>query len=200
MYDERAIPYYGGGWDLAQAQRPLTITHNGHTFGFVGCNPVGPSSDWATDERPGSSPCPGYDYADMIARIQELRQQGVIPIVTLQYWEFDQWEPTPQQRFDFRDLSEAGAVIVSGSQAHHVQGFDFRDGAFIHYGLGNLFFDQTQIPEYRQQFVDRHVFYDGRHLSTEILTAMRDDYAQPRPMTPEERAALLRTAFETSGW
>jgi len=157
MYDERSIPYFGGGWNLAQAQRPLIVTHGVHTFGFVGCNPVGPDTDWATDDRPGSAPCPGYDYVWLINRIRDLREQGVIPIVTLQYWEFDLFEPTPQQRFDFRALSEAGAVIVSGSQAHHPQAFDFRGSAFIHYGLGNLFFDQTQILEYKQEFVDRHV-------------------------------------------
>jgi poly-gamma-glutamate synthesis protein (capsule biosynthesis protein) len=200
MFEERSIPYFGGGWNLAQAQTPLTLTHGVHTFGFVGCNPVGPDSDWATDDRPGSAPCPGYDYTWLIGKIRGLREQGIIPIVTLQYWEFDRYEPTPQQRVDFRALSEAGAVIVSGSQAHHPQGFDFRDGAFIHYGLGNLFFDQTQILAYRQEFVDRHVFYDGHHISTEVLTAMRDDYARPRPMTPEERETFLEAVFAASGW
>jgi poly-gamma-glutamate synthesis protein (capsule biosynthesis protein) len=54
--------------------------------------------------------------------------------------------------------------------------------------------------ETRQEFVDRHVFYDGRHISTEVLTAILEDYARPRPMTPEERETLLRTAFTASGW
>nr|HID15052.1 hypothetical protein [Anaerolineae bacterium] len=67
-------------------------------------------------------------------------------------------------------------------------------------GLGNLFFDQMQSLETRQEFVDRHVFYDGRHISTELLTAMLEDYARPRPMTDEEREALLRAAFGASGW
>jgi poly-gamma-glutamate synthesis protein (capsule biosynthesis protein) len=200
MLEERSIPYFGGGWHLTQAQSPLVLTHGPHSFGFVGCNPVGPDSDWATGDRPGSAPCPGYDYAWLISRIQGLREQGAIPIVTLQYWEFDRFEPTPQQRADFRALSEAGAVIVSGSQAHHPQAFDFQGSAFIHYGLGNTFFDQTQMLEYRESFVDLHVFHDGRHVSTELLTAMRDDYAKPRPMTPEEREAFLRAAFAASGW
>ena len=197
MYDERSIPYFGGGWNLAQAQRPLTLTHGVHTFGFVGCNPAGPPSDWATDDRPGAAPC---DYDLLYAQIRQLREQSIIPIVTLQYWEFSQYEPTPQQRAEFRALAEAGAVIVSGSQAHQPQGFDFHAGAFIHYGLGNLFFDQMWSLETRQEFVDRHVFYDGRHISTEVLTAILEDYARPRPMTPEERETLLRTAFAASGW
>ncbi len=197
MYDEQSIPYFGGGWDLAQAQTPLTLTHGVHTFGFVGCNPAGPAYDWATGDCPGTAPC---DYDLLYAQVRGLREQGIIPIVTLQYWEFYQYEPTPQQRAEFRALAEAGAVVVSGSQAHQPQGFDFHAGAFIHYGLGNLFFDQMWSLETRQEFVDRHVFYDGRHISTEVLTAILEDYARPRPMTPEERETLLRAAFAASGW
>jgi len=197
IYDTHNIPYFGGGWNLAQAQTPLTLTHGVHTFGFVGCNPAGPHSDWATEDLPGTAPC---DYDLLYAQISQMREQSIIPIVTLQYWEFYQYEPTPQQRAEFRALAEAGAVIVSGSQAHQPQGFDFHAGAFIHYGLGNLFFDQMWSLETRQEFVDRHVFYDGRHISTEVLTAMLEDYARPRPMTPEEREELLRAAFAASGW
>ncbi len=201
MYDERGIPYYGGGWNLAQAQRPLTVTVNGYTFGFVGCNPAGPPSDHATEDRPGSAPCNFGRLAEQLGPlVHQLREQGIIPIVTLQYLETYSYAPTDQQRVDFRALSEAGAAIVSGSQAHQPQGFDFVNGAFIHYGLGNLFFDQMWSLETRQEFLDRHVFYDGRHISTEVLTAMLEDYARPRPMTVEERLALLSAVFAASGW
>ncbi|RLC78793.1 MAG: hypothetical protein DRJ03_24675 [Chloroflexi bacterium] len=201
MYEERAIPYYGGGWNETQARAPLTLTHGAHTFGFVGCNPAGPPEDWATEERAGSAPCNFGALDDQLGpQIRQLREQGIIPIVTLQYLENPTYEPTGLQRIEFRTLSEAGAVIVSGSQAHQPQSFDFVDGVFIHYGLGNLFFDQMQALEYRQEFLDRHVFYDGRHISTEVLTAMLEDYARPRPMTPEEREAFLTTVFGASGW
>jgi poly-gamma-glutamate synthesis protein (capsule biosynthesis protein) len=52
----------------------------------------------------------------------------------------------------------------------------------------------------RQELLDRHVFYDGRYISTEILTAMLENYAQPRPMTAEERSSLLESIFAASGW
>ncbi len=201
MYEERDIPYYGGGWNTALAREPLMLTAGMHTFGFVGCNPAGPPEDWATEERAGSSPCNFGALAEQLGpQIRRLREQGVIPIVTLQYLENPTYEPTGLQRIEFRALSEAGAVIVSGSQAHQPQGFDFVEGAFIHYGLGNLFFDQMQALEYRQEFLDRHVFYDGRHISTEVLTAMLEDYARPRPMTAEERETFLTTVFGASGW
>jgi poly-gamma-glutamate synthesis protein (capsule biosynthesis protein) len=197
MYDERGIPYFGGGWNIAQARTPLTVTSGIHTFGFVGCNPVGPRSVWATEDRAGAASC---DYPLLYEQVGQMRQQGIIPIVTLQYWEFYQYEPTLQQQQEFRALVDAGAVIVSGSQAHQPQGFELYNGAFIHYGLGNLFFDQMWSLETRQEFLDRHVFYNGRHISTEVLTAILEDYARPRPMTFEERQALLTSAFAASGW
>jgi poly-gamma-glutamate synthesis protein (capsule biosynthesis protein) len=197
MYRERSLPYFGGGADLTDARIPLTITIGADTFGFLGCNVVGPEYDWATEAGPGSAPC---DFGLLTDQISQMREDGIIPIVTLQYWEFYQYDPTPQQERDFRALAEAGAAIVSGSQAHHPQSFEFHEGAFIHYGLGNLFFDQMWSLGTRQEFLDRHVFYEGRHVSTELLTAILEDYARPRPMTPDERAELLSTVFGASGW
>jgi poly-gamma-glutamate synthesis protein (capsule biosynthesis protein) len=197
LYEERGLPFFGGGWTLDEARRPLTVTHGVHTFGFLGCNSVGPSYAWATAERPGAASC---DYDLLTTQVSDLRKEGVIPIVTFQYLESDRYAPLVRQQADFRAIAEAGAAIVSGSQAHWPQGFDFHAESFIHYGLGNLFFDQMQRLEYRQEFLDRHVFYDGRHISTELLTAMLEDYARPRPMTPEERRALLEATFAVSGW
>jgi hypothetical protein len=69
----------------------------------------------------------------------------------------------------------------------------------VHYGLGNLFFDQME-PWQRPQFIDRHIFYDGRYIHTELVTTMLEDSARPRLMTPDERENLLMKAFEASGW
>ena len=64
--------------------------------------------------------------------------------------------------------------------------------------------DITEMSAYlglsEQEFIDRHVFYDGRHLSVELLTAMLEEYARPRPMTLEERRALLSETFAASQW
>jgi poly-gamma-glutamate synthesis protein (capsule biosynthesis protein) len=197
MYEAHDLPTFGGGWDLKRARTPLTMTHGVHTFGFVGCNEVGPTYAWATAERPGAAPC---DYDLLTAQIRAMRERGVIPIVTFQYLEVDQYAPTASQQAAFRAMAEAGAAIVSGSQAHWPQGFGFHGGGFIHYGLGNLFFDQMYRLEVRQEFLDRHVFYDGRHISTELMTAMLEDHARPRPMTPEERRVLLEATFAVSEW
>lgn len=123
-------------------------------------------------------------------------------MITLQHSEVYQSPPSDTQVRDFRRLAQAGAVIVSGSQAHFPQAMEFYEGAFIHYGLGNLFFDQMDIPVQgtRREFLDRHVFYKGKHINTQLYTAMLEDYARPRPMTAEERVEFLRAIFDAGGW
>jgi poly-gamma-glutamate synthesis protein (capsule biosynthesis protein) len=49
-------------------------------------------------------------------------------------------------------------------------------------------------------FIDRHVFYDGRYIGTELLSIRFVDLARSRPMTPAEQAAFLKTIFTASGW
>ncbi len=200
LYDRLGIPYYGGGRTITEAQRAVTLTHNGNLLGFVGCNPVGPPMDWVNglkDQRPGSAPC---DEAVLQAELDRLRAMGALPIATLQYWEFYEYPPTYQQRLDFRKLVDWGAIIVSGSQGHHPQGFDLYNGGFIHYGVGNLFFGDQIDPATRQTFVDRYLIYENRLLSVELLTAQIEDYSQPRPMTADERRLLLQKVFAASGW
>lgn len=60
--------------------------------------------------------------------------------------------------------------------------------------------DGTFTTRTRWEFLDRHVFYDGRYLGTELLTAMLEEYSAPRPMTPAERYVFLDEYFSYSGW
>jgi poly-gamma-glutamate synthesis protein (capsule biosynthesis protein) len=199
LYHQNNLPYYGGGANLAEARKPLLIENHGNRLAFVGCNNTGPANDWATPDQPGSNPC---DMDALAAQITDLKSQGYLPIVTFQHFEFgifDGYKPQSGQRVDFLRMASAGAVIVSGSQAHYPLAKTFVGQNFVDYGLGNLFFDQM-VDYARPEFIDRHVFYDGRYISTELLTAMLEDYAKPRPMTAVERAKLLTVIFANSDW
>ena len=208
MYTARGWLYFGGGQNLADAKKPALMERNGTRLAFVGCNVAGPPVAFATAALPGAAPC--GDYAWILAEISSLRDQGYLVIATQQYNEYYQPNPTENQARDFARLAEAGATIVSGSQAHYPQTMTFLGGSFIHYGLGNLFFDQMsyELPigsgkftyRTRDEFLDRHVFYDGKYISTELLTARLEDYSRPRPMTPDERLEFLTTYFKDSGW
>ena len=197
LYRLAGMEYFGGGADLAESLQPLLVEHNGNRLAFLGCNPAGPSFAWATETLPGAAPC---DYERLYAEVARLRGEGYLPVFTFQWAEFYRSRPMSPQVAGFRAAIDAGALIVSGSQAHQPQGFEFYGAGFIHYGPGNLFFDQMWSIPTRQEFIDRYVIYDGRHISTELLTAFLEDWAQPRPMTPEERAAFLEAMFTASGW
>ncbi len=197
MYQERGWPVFGGGRDLQASLQPVKLEHNGNRLAFLGCNQPGPGYAQAKDNAPGATPC--YD-PQVMEVVSELKSEGYLPIFTFQWAEANRSSPLPDQVAAFRQAIDAGAVIVSGSQAHQPQGFEFDRGSFIHYGLGNLFFDQMDRVENRELFIDRHVFYDGRHISTELLTGMLEDYSRPRPMTAAERTDFLRRLFAASGW
>lgn len=199
LYHDRGWLTYGGGLNQAEARQAATIEDHGNKIAFIGCNPAGPLIAWAGEETPGSAAC---DTQWMHSEIGRLQAEGYLVVTTLQYYEYYSPEARPWQKVDFEGMLEAGAVIASGSQAHAPQGFGFYQGNFIHYGLGNLFFDQMDIPVVgtRREFLDRHIIYEGRYISTELLTAMLEDYARPRPMTVEERKVLLQDMFKASGW
>jgi poly-gamma-glutamate synthesis protein (capsule biosynthesis protein) len=198
LYRERGWLYYGGGADLRDARQAVSIEHNGNRLAFIGCNAKGGGYAQAGPNRPGAVVC---NYEWMESEIAKLRSQGYLPIATFQHFEYYTYKAQPSQVRDFQRLARAGAVIVSGSQAHQPQAFEFLGESLIHYGLGNLFFDQYDVSQAtRQGFIDRHVFYNGRHISTELLPILFVDYARPRPMTPVEQGELLRTVFRASGW
>ncbi len=207
MYKDRGWQYFGGGLDLADSQKPAKFEVNGNKIAFIGCNPAGPDFAWArADGWPGAAPCGDNQW--MIDSIKQLTADGYQVIATFQHFEYYSPEPRPQQKRDFEAMAQAGAVVVSGSQGHYAQAMEFDGRTFIHYGLGNLFFDQmnyimsdgTITQDTRREFLDRHVFYNGHYINTELLTAQLEEFARPRPMTPEERAAFLQEYFTASGW
>ena len=199
LYRERGWPYYGGGEDLQDARQPVKIEHHGNRLAFIGCNAKGGGYAGAAANYPGAVAC-NFNYLQN--QIKNLKAEGYLPIATFQHFEYYTYRAQPDQIRDAARLAEAGAVIVSGSQAHQPQAFQITEGGFIHHGLGNLFFDQIYEipPNTATAFIDRHVFYQGRHLSTELLTIKFVDFARARPMTTEERRVLLEKVFLASGW
>ncbi len=207
LYRQHGISYFGGGANLADARKPLLLEDHGNKLAFLGCNFAEPPQPLATSRLPGANPC---DWAELEQQIKTVKADGYLPIVTMQYKEGYSPMVMPWQSIDFHRPAAAGAAIVSGSQSHVPLEMEFYRGAFIHYGLGNLFFGQMANqppgpglplqPAVRYEFLDRHVIYAGKHVSTELLTAMLEDYARPRPMTPSERAQILQEYFGYSGW
>jgi hypothetical protein len=200
FYRDNEIPIYGSGMTVEEACAPLRWEHNGNTFAFLAALAYGPEGAWATDEEPGA--CYYYDHKEQVLEtVRELAKEVDIVAVELQYEETYFAYPTGNQVIEFRELRAAGADIVTGVQSHVPQALepygylDAGGPGIIAYGLGNLFFDQMWSWETRTELYLRHTIYDGRVISTEILTGVLESYAQPRWATAEERAGILETIF-----
>jgi hypothetical protein len=202
LYRANQILYFGGGQDLQDALKPALFESHGNKIAFIGCNKPDTGFPIATASQPGAAPC---DFPYFQQKVAELKSQGYVVIFTFQWNESYDHNPAPQQMLDFRSMVEAGASAISGSQAHYPQAMEFYNGAFIHYGLGNLFFDQMgdqdwMPPGIRRTFFDRYAVYNGKLVSIELITAMLEDYSRPRIMDEAERAAFLKDYFYYSGW
>lgn len=206
LYKQNNIPYYGGGANQEEARKPVLMEVNGNKIAFLGCNgKVSYEFVKATDIQPGAADC---DYEFFTRRIKNLSSEGYMVVFTFQHEECYHSGPCYMHEEGFHAVADAGATVVSGSQAHYPHLMEFRGDSFIHFGLGNLFFDQmtyelpdgSVIDETRREFIDRHVFYDGRYLGVELLTAMLEDFSRPRPMNERERTQFLSEYFAYSGW
>ena len=198
MYKDRGWGYYAAGANIEEARKPLLLDNHGNKIAFEGCNakPIGYAG--ATETQAGTWHC-DWSYLDKI--IPGIVQSGYLPIMTFSHLEYYQYIAVPALITDFHHAADDGAVIVSGSQAHQPQAMEFYKNSFLHYGLGNLFFDQYHEGfDTRRAFIDRHVFYDGKYISTELITIMFINNAQSRLMTKAERDDLLTTVFEASHW
>jgi poly-gamma-glutamate synthesis protein (capsule biosynthesis protein) len=206
LYQQNGYILYGGGKTLQDGLEPVFLEHNGNRIAFIGCNgKLDERYATASLTRPGASRC---DFEWMIPEIRRLSDSGYLVIATMQHEEIDSFFPVALQLYDFRRLSEAGAVIVSGSQAHHPQGLEISETNFIHYGLGNLFFDQwylaTHFPKVHinkdKALIDFHYFYDGKYINTRLIPLQFIDNARPRPMTNDEKKPFLEEIYNASKW
>ena len=196
LYRKNDMQWYAGGVNIADAKKPLLIEKNGNKLAFIGCNSYGPYMAWAAEDSSGAAPC--EDFGWISDEVTRLRSQGYLPIVTFQYQEDYLVTAQSSAIRDFRKLADAGAVIVNGSQSHVTKAMEFWNHTLIHYGLGNLFFDQPEFYITYDGIIQKHFFYEGRHISTQLLTITLEETAKPRLMTHEERQKFLDDIFEAS--
>ena len=200
LYETAGLPVYGGGANAAQAALPITFETKGNKIAFIGCNAKGVYSANAGTSTGGANPC---NMPEFSAQIEDLSEQGYNVIATFQHYEGYGWSPEPAIVRDFNLAAEAGAVIVSGSQAHrpHSMAFSADGKSMLRYGLGNLFFDQLDVgSDTDKAFIDQHFFYENRHISTRLTPIYFTDYSQPKFPPTEIADALLQALFSTSGW
>jgi len=202
-YQAENITTVGGGATTAQARSPLRFSHEGNLIGWIACNAVGPYYALVNEEigqlgglRPGAADC---DWEWLETEIPALAAEVDVLIVTVQHQEIEEYQPTEAQRIDFHRLANLGADVVMGTAAHKPQTYEFyptsrRETAFIHYGMGNLYFDQPFWGNMRF-FMNTLYLYQGEVHSVEIFPGIIEDAGRPHLMTLEERENFLFFMF-----
>ncbi len=190
LYRQTGLLTVGGGENVNAARRPLSLAHHGNRIALISCNYAGPTRALATESGPGAALC---DPAWLAAELPRLKASHEVVIATVQYWEFDQFTPSPAQRRDFRQLADWGADVVIGTQAHVPQTFEFYGEKYLHFGLGNVYFDQTYFQ--MRFFMPTVYIYAGRVHSIGLFVGIIDEFGRPRPMDTHNRAHFLGTLF-----
>ena len=193
----------GGGLDEAAARQPLILQHNGSRIGWLACNDVGPNFAYVNDDpqqgfgaRAGAAAC---ERPWLRSALGALAAEVDQVLLTVHYREFEQYLPQDGHRFDYKTFAEWGADIVLGTAEHKPMTFEFYptqrgETAFIHYGLGNLFFDQLPWGN-RRFFLDTLYIYDGKLLAVELFPGIIDDRARPRLLEGEDLYNFLHFMF-----
>lgn len=203
FYRANGFATVGGGSTPDEARQPLIKDINGTRVGWIACNVPGPYYALANASegvlggiRPGAAAC---DKTWVPEAIASLKTQVDVVIVSLQQEEIEDYKPSAVQQYDFRQIADWGADVVIGTAAHKPQIYEFYatergSTAVLHYGPGNLFFDQPFWGNSRF-IMDTLYLYDGRLMTTEIFPGIIEEAGRPRLMTPEEQTNFLYFMF-----
>ena len=201
LYKSLGIETFGGGLNEEEAAKPYIADKKGSKVAFIGYNAAdGPNSGAVA----GATTAGANTYSDEKAKadISAAKQNGQFVIVDIQYPECQAYpsgfvefpecdQPIGNQVADFRALVDMGADIVVGTQAHQPQTYEIYNGKPIYYGLGNLYFEQTQWPGTERGVILTHYFQNSKLIQTKLTPTIYDAALQTRVSTNEQAVFLL---------
>jgi poly-gamma-glutamate synthesis protein (capsule biosynthesis protein) len=139
LLKQSGLGYYGGGYDLKEAHRPLILERQGIRIAILGYNEFQPRNFEADHDRPGVA----WSEDEQVVRdIQDARRvwnaDVVIPVM---HWGWEEPMANARQRALARLMIDAGADAVIGGHPHQLQDTDQYKGKPIFYSLGNFVFE-----------------------------------------------------------
>ena len=201
LYHSLGIQTFGGGLNLDEAKKYYIADTKGSKVAFLGYNradsPAGGAI--ATSDSAGANP---FEFDNIKNDIQTAKQQAQFVIVDVQYNECYAYPdgyleypicnlPIQGQSDTFHKLIDLGADMVVGTQAHQPQIYEQYKDKMIYYGLGNLYFDQTQWPGTERGIILTHYFMQGKLLQTKLTPTEYNENLQTSQMEPAKAQALL---------
>ncbi|MFC1771141.1 CapA family protein [Candidatus Margulisiibacteriota bacterium] len=173
----------GAGQDMYNAYKPHFWQKNGIKFGFLAFNSVVSSIVKAKakgdpEKRIGIA----WLDNDALKAVKKAKRKADVMVVIVNWGKEYMAKPEEKEVIWARKLVNAGADIVLGDQAHWVQNYEFYEGSFIAYGLGNFIFDQYWSEKTKEGILQKHVFYDKKHIAVETIPIKLRNYARVEPV------------------
>ncbi|HEY8060311.1 MAG TPA: CapA family protein [Acidimicrobiales bacterium] len=142
------LPLIGAGHDTIEAYSAFRVTLRGQRISILGASRVidGDLIDgWTvTDDRPGIAVA--EDPTRLLEAVRAERAHADTLVVYL-HWGRERVNCPIDDQPEMADaLIAAGADVVVGSHAHVPLGGGLRNGAYVHYGLGNFLFGSAGGP------------------------------------------------------
>ena len=217
LLEEAGIAVVGGGENLEEALAPAIFTVGETTFGVLGFDDVAAWAFEAEEDSPGTAPLDD-DYTEenasggpayfqpasqlglerFRARIAALAEEVDVVIVQVQTGTEDTHDPSPRSIKALRAAVEAGAELVVGNQAHHVQAVEPGAEAFIAYALGNFIYDQTRLEGHMQGYLLEATFWGERLANLRLVPYVIHDLYRPVFAAGAVRAKILNDVFAAS--
>lgn len=201
LYQGLGWNVFGGGLNSNEARKPYVADIKGTKAAFIGYNMADGAGSGAIA---GTTTAGANIYARDKAKadIEAAKQAGQFVIVDIQYAECQAYPagytefpacdgPIGGQEQNFKEMIDLGADMVVGSSAHQPQTYELYKGKAIYYGLGNMYFDQTQWPGTERGIILTHYFDSGKLLQTKLSPTVYDASLQTRLMDAEEAGYLL---------
>jgi poly-gamma-glutamate capsule biosynthesis protein CapA/YwtB (metallophosphatase superfamily) len=202
QYREIGWSTVGGGLNAEDAKKPYVADQKGSKVTMLAYNfPDSPSgSAIAGKDKAGAN---GYNLDRIAQEITQAKTASNFVMVHVQYWECYAYPdgyveypkcdvPIGKQEADFKKLIDLGADMVVGTSAHQPQTYELSNGKPIYYGLGNLYFEQTDWPGTERSIILTNYFVGGKLIQTKLTPTVFDEKLQTRLSTDTEAAYLLQ--------
>lgn len=139
LLKKSGLGYYGGGYDLKEAHKPLILERQGLRIAILGYDEFQPRNFEADHDRAGVA----WSEDEQVVRdIKDARRvwnaDVVIPVM---HWGWEEPIANVRQRELARLMIDAGADAVIGGHPHQLQDTDSYKGKPIFYSLGNFVFE-----------------------------------------------------------
>jgi poly-gamma-glutamate synthesis protein (capsule biosynthesis protein) len=188
---ETGLPLVGGGHDEAEAYEPHRLTIRGQRIAVFGATRVidghliGPWT--ATGDGPGLAVA--EDPTRLVQAVAAARPE-VDTLIVFLHWGQER-NPCPlADQLDVADaLTAAGADVIVGSHAHIPLAGGMRDGAYVHYGLGNFVFGSATGPTSESGVL--RLTLTGRRVDAATWVPVRLSSGLPAPLEGDEAATAL---------